>query len=222
MAYGIFRFLRKPYSEYYAFRMNMIVKLNPNWGKNLERDFQLNYLKSKGLKPDSVLLDYGCGALSAGRFFVDYLDAGRYIGADVAKAVLDEGSRRLNNLSLDGKKARLIHIKNNHLPYEEIGKVNLIWAQSVVTHMSPEDLSTMISQIALIMDEESKFLFSFTKNESGVKHRKFKDWEYDLNTLVGISEKHGFDCEIQKDWKHPYDNAGTDQVVCLRLSRSKF
>jgi len=218
LAYVIFRLLRKPYSEYYGFRMNMIVKLNPNWGQNLERQFQLDYLKSKGLMPNSVLLDYGCGALSAGRFFIDYLDEGCYIGTDVAKAVLTEGSRRLTELGLDGKKVRLLHIKNNHLPHEKIGKVDFIWAQSVVTHMSPEDLSAMISQVGLVMNKGSTFLFSFTNNDSGVKHRNFKDWEYDLDTLIEISGRHGFACEIQNDWKHPVDDAGIDRVVRLRLS----
>tara|TARA_B100000575_G_C23031948_1_gene594101 strand:+ start:183 stop:785 length:603 start_codon:yes stop_codon:yes gene_type:complete len=198
--------------------MNMIVKLNPEWGLNLEREFQLEYLKSKGLMPNSILLDYGCGALSAGRFFIDYLNEGCYIGTDVAKAVLAEGSRRLTKLGLDEKKVRLLHIKNNNIPHEKIGKVDFIWAQSVVTHMSPEDLSAMISQVGPMMDKDSIFLFSFTNNDSGVNHRNFKDWEYDLDTLIEISERHGFVCEIQNDWKHPDDDAGIDRVVRLRLS----
>ena len=85
--------------------------------------------------------------------------------------------------------------------------------------MSPEDLSALISQVESIMNKDSIFLFSFTNNESGVKHRKFKDWEYDLETLIEISEKYGFVCEIQKDWTHPDDDEGTDKMVCLRLLR---
>ena len=84
--------------------------------------------------------------------------------------------------------------------------------------MSPEDLSAMISQVGLVMNKGSTFLFSFTNNDSGVKHRNFKDWEYDLDTLIEISGRHGFACEIQNDWKHPVDDAGIDRVVRLRLS----
>ena len=83
--------------------------------------------------------------------------------------------------------------------------------------MSPDDLSAMISQIEPIMNKDSMFLFSFTTNESGMKHRNFKDWEYDLKTLIKISKKYGFSCEIQNDWAHPDDSVGIDKVVCLKL-----
>ena len=151
--------LRRSYSDYYAFRMNIIVRLNKNWGKNLERSFQLSYLKSKGLKKDSVLLDYGCGALSAGRYFIDYLETGHYIGADIAEAVLEEGSKRLAEFGLSERSVRLIHLDSNKLPIEEIGLVDFIWAQSVVTHMSPDDLSLLCSQISRIMGERSEVYF---------------------------------------------------------------
>ena len=217
ISYSFFRLFGKPYSTYYAFRMDLIVKLNPDWGKNLQRKFQLDYLKSQGLTPNSVLLDYGCGALAAGRYFIDYLEPGHYIGADVSKGVLLEGRRRLEQLNLEKKGARLIHIQSN----KPIGKVEDVDCVGSICRdaYAPEDLAVMISQIRQIMDRNTKFLFSFTLGSDGVRHRNFKDWEYDMDTITEISKMNGLNCEFQRDWKHPYDKEGTDKLVCLTLSK---
>ena len=44
------------YAEYYADRMNHIVTRNPDWGLNLDRRFQLDYLRKHGLTSSSSLL----------------------------------------------------------------------------------------------------------------------------------------------------------------------
>lgn len=99
------------YSEYYADHMNRIVARNPNWGLNLNRIFQFEYLKTHGLTPQSNLLDYGCGALAAGIHFVGFLEPGKYVGLDISKAVLCEGTRRLAHAGLSDRKPSL-HLLN--------------------------------------------------------------------------------------------------------------
>ncbi len=45
--------------------------------------FQLALMKHLGLKPEHRLVDYGCGPIRAGRYFIRYLNAGHYHGFDV-------------------------------------------------------------------------------------------------------------------------------------------
>ena len=110
-----YRLRGKSYSEYYARRMDRIVRRNPAWGLNLNREFQLDYLKAKGFLPHHRLLDYGCGALSAGIHFIGYLDADRYVGVDISRAVLEEGLRRVASAGLEAKGPRVHHIDQGNM-----------------------------------------------------------------------------------------------------------
>jgi len=52
---------------------------------------QLDFLINRGLRPEHVLLDVGCGSLRAGVRLIPYLAAGNYMGVDPNKALLDAG-----------------------------------------------------------------------------------------------------------------------------------
>jgi SAM-dependent methyltransferase len=45
--------------------------------------YQLELLKYLGLRPGHRFVDYGCGPIRAGRYFIRYLDRGCYLGCDV-------------------------------------------------------------------------------------------------------------------------------------------
>src|SRR6185436_13308722 len=52
-----------------------------------------NLLTTLGLRQHHTLLDVGCGSLRAGRLFIPYLNAGRYIGIDPNRWLVEEGIR---------------------------------------------------------------------------------------------------------------------------------
>jgi len=95
------------YAEYYADRMNRIFTRNPDWVLNLNRRFQLEYLKARGLVPQSTLLDHVCAALAAGIHFIGYLDPLKYVGLDISREVLREGERRLDRIGLTSRQPNL-------------------------------------------------------------------------------------------------------------------
>ena len=47
------------------------------WGR-----VEFEFMVSRGLRPEHVLLDIACGALRAGVHFIPYLDAGNYLGIE--------------------------------------------------------------------------------------------------------------------------------------------
>jgi SAM-dependent methyltransferase len=100
----------------------------------MKRDFQIIFLKSRGLRPDNYLLDIGCGVLRGGIPIIQYLADGHYYGVEVRKAALEEGIRALREAGLESKRPNLCDI-------EKLSQVNLgrrfdvVWAFSTLIHM---------------------------------------------------------------------------------------
>ena len=69
----------------------------------MKRDFQIDFLRGRGLSPQHYLLDIGCGTLRGGIPLIDYLEPGHYYGVesraeeiDVARTVLEKARERLS------------------------------------------------------------------------------------------------------------------------------
>lgn len=205
------------YINYYAERMDRIIRRNPNWGLNLNKKFQLDYLKTHGLSVDMKFLDYGCGALAAGIHFIEYLEPSKYLGVDISKQVLDEGERRIQKNGLAVKKPRLHHIPEGSLDALKGERFDIIWAQSVLTHMPPDDIKRLFRNIRCHMNEKTIFYATVARNEEGIRQKRFKDWMYDVEFLRKESGDCGLHLDIMPDWKHPEDPAGKDTLMKLTL-----
>ena len=53
--------------------------------------WQFEYLRDRDLPRDASFLDYGCGPAAAGIFFIEYLDAGKYVGTDISEKSIEVG-----------------------------------------------------------------------------------------------------------------------------------
>lgn len=105
----------------------------------MKREFQIQFLREEGLKPDHYLLDIGCGTLRGGIPIIEYLRRGRYFGVDVRADVLEEGRKELRETDLVSKNPALIH--SERLSSLDIDtEFDFIWAFSVLMHMSDEIL----------------------------------------------------------------------------------
>ena len=76
-------------------------------GKSKEWDrrgaFQLYLLKQLGLKPESRLLDVGCGPLCGGVHVIPYLEAGNYCGMDPHQDLVTIAHRVIRERDLERK-----------------------------------------------------------------------------------------------------------------------
>ncbi len=213
-----YKLSNKTYADYYAGRMDRIVTRNPNWGLNLDKSFQLKFLTQHGLTPQSRFLDYGCGALAAGILFIDYLDANLYTGLDISEKTLEEGNNRIRNSKLSNKKATLIHLKSDDLSVLADNTYDILWAQSVFTHMPPEDISSLLPRLRRLMHKNSVFYASFALDitvptASNAQQRRFKDWYYNEAFFSEAAENAGLNVTIANDWNHPDDPDGHDRLL---------
>jgi len=220
LSYIVHKLTGSSYRKYYAERMDRIVRRNPEWGLNLNKQFQLDYLSSHGLRPDSSLLDYGCGALAAGIHFIEYLLPDRYTGMDISSEVLSEGRRRLESKNLLDKRPELHRIESGSFAILGHRQFDVIWAQSVFTHMPPEDIHELLRDIRRHMHVGTRFYATFARTDGEPCQKRFKDWYYSDNFFSREAGLFNLDAEIMSDWRHPDDHAGTDAMVLLTLRQT--
>ena len=121
-----------------------------------KRDFQIQFLRRIGLKPDHYFLEIGCGTLRGGVPIIDYLDSARYYGIEARANVLEEGKKELAEANLLQKVPVLIAA-------EDISTVKLnqefdyIWAFSVLIHMKDEILKDCFSFVSKHLKSDGYF-----------------------------------------------------------------
>jgi len=134
------------------------------------REFQIKFLKQHGLRRDYKLLDVGCGNLRGGIPIIKYLDVGNYYGVDVRKIALDDGKLELKEKKLLNKKPSLRLIKS----FSEIEldvKFDVIWAFSVIFHLSDDILDECLALVAGTLDKDGRFFFNPNLGKQG-EHKK--------------------------------------------------
>lgn len=202
----------RSYTSFYARMMDMRVRRHRQWGLNLEKGFQLAYLKAHGLTTDMRFLDYGCGAVAAGRHFMEYLEEGRYVGVDISPDVLEEGRRRTAEWGLMSKNPTLL-LDDGTLSSLAGRQFDIIWAQSVLTHMPPEDIERLLRKIPPLMSDSGAFYATISRDDRRVRSRRMKDWFYPVSFIQQAAQDGGLTATVMPDWRHPNDPDGIDTLV---------
>lgn len=95
---------------------------------------QFRLLTTLGLRASHSLLDFGCGSLRAGRFFLSYLDEGRYCGVEPNQWLIEDGIKnQIGNDLVTLKKPRFDH--NSDFRTDVFAQeFDFILAQSIFSH----------------------------------------------------------------------------------------
>jgi SAM-dependent methyltransferase len=121
-----------------------------------KREFQIQFLKQVGLKPEHYLLDLGCGTLRGGIPIIEYLEKGHYFGVEVDQEVLDEGRLELQEAKLVDKEPTLIletDVSSLNLNQE----FDYIWAFAVLPHVEDKTLHGIMSFIRRHLKDDGCF-----------------------------------------------------------------
>ena len=122
---------------------------------------QIDFLRSRGLRPDNTLLDYGCGCLRGGLHFIRYLDPGHYAGVDVSAAILDAGRGFLVDAGLEGKQPELQRVDDLSFDWFAGRKFDFVFAQSVFTHLPLDAIQTVIGNVPKVLGPDSEMYATF-------------------------------------------------------------
>lgn len=197
------------YLDAYSEHTNMRVKQDPHEavGGMWEEigNLQFGFLVKKGLQPEHRMLDIGCGTLRGGQHFIQYLNAGNYSGMDISPTAIEFAEQLVIEKGLSPKRARLVVSTKKDLKFEEFsGELfDYILAQSVFTHLKPENIEECFENIGRIMATGSRFFFTFDE-ASKYKQISVKDFRYPFSFFETITDRYGFrlvDC--RKEYDHP-------------------
>jgi SAM-dependent methyltransferase len=169
---------------------------------------QFDYLAGHGLKPDTRMLEIGCGNLRAGRLFIDYLDAGHYYGLDISPDILLAAQQVVTDNGLQAKLPHLTLVRDLRLDFLPDGQFDVVHAHSVFSHSPVWVIDECLAHVGRVMAPGGFFDFTFDRTE-GAEHQVLReDFYYRTQTLTDLARRHGFQATFMDDWETlPHDQS---------------
>ena len=133
---------------------------------------------SLGLREHHKLLDFGCGSLRAGRFFITYLESGNYCGIDPNQWLVDEAIA--NELSPDLVEKKKCRFANNDdfdcSSFNE--KFDFIFAQSIFSHAGRGQVKTALKNFGKNLSSDGIIAATFIIAIDPNLDHKGNEWFY--------------------------------------------
>jgi SAM-dependent methyltransferase len=198
----------RPYLEAYAAHTDHRVLIDPHaavggkW-EALGR-LQFDYLVANGLKPESQLLDLGCGTLRGGRHFIRYLNTGNYTGTDISFRAIDYVHDLVTKENLAARRPRLIYRRPDEAFFADFedARFGFILAHSVFTHLPSELVEECLAGVGRVMRPSGAFFFTFLL-EAKHRRRDLKGFTYPSRLFADLAGRHNFSFETRNDYDHP-------------------
>lgn len=179
---------------------------------------QFDFLRRQGLAPVHVLLDIGCGSLRGGRFFIEYLDEGNYLGVELHKELVESGiDKELDTTVYRTKKPSFV--SNRDFDFREFAKKpDFGLAQSVFTHLTSDDIGKCLSNLYEFVETGFVLYFTFNRGESesrnpGSSHEN-RVFVYRLETIKELSTSIGWKFNYIGHWNHPMNQKIVEITKC--------
>jgi SAM-dependent methyltransferase len=165
---------------------------------------QSSFLKSKGLSPQNTLLDIGCGTLRGGRHFIRYLAPGNYTGIDISPKAIEYGWQLVKEEGLTEKRPQLIVPSELGLTFSDLEgrKFDFLLAQSVFTHLLPDQVEQCFQNLHKVMSDTSRFFFTFYESPEKFKKRTKKDFSYPKSFFDDLARRHNLNLTLHS-YAHP-------------------
>jgi hypothetical protein len=123
----------------------------------LKREYQIWFLKERGLQPHHYLLEIGCGTLRGGIPMIDLLLEGHYYGIEAREVALTEARKELEDAGLRGKTPALVLASDLSLVQLE-RRFDFVWAFSVLPHLDDDVLRGAFRCVGTHLSLDGEFL----------------------------------------------------------------
>lgn len=168
---------------------------------------QFNFMKSQGLKPHHVLCDVACGSFRAGRFFIDYLDAGNYLGIDKQEVLIREGRAKEIGEALWAEKKPEVLI-DDAFEFSRFSKrPDFAVANSLFSHLSASDIKRCLKNLAAHAGPGCKFFATYIQSDIPLIHlhssHSSRSFRYTPEKMLSMGRDAGWHAEYIGDWNHP-------------------
>jgi len=170
-------------------------------------NLQYKFMLSEGLKPEHILLDLGCGSLRGGRFFIDYLSQGHYLGIDKNIDLIIRGVAEELGIKSFYEKQPLFVISNNFEFYKFSKQPDYIIAQSLFTHLSPGSIIDCLRSLREFVSGSVFFYATFfvvkRYKVNPLKSDSLDCFYYTKSQLELFTWLTGWKMHYIGDWGHP-------------------
>jgi SAM-dependent methyltransferase len=176
---------------------------------------QFHFLVSRGLRPEHRFLDVACGSLRLGQFVIPFLEAGHYFGLEAEPDLVRAGLEHELLFDIaEQKRPTFGHGYDFDLSFVPGFEVAL--AQSLFTHLTPEDIALCMASVAGVAGPDSRFFFTYFEGEGpkpkGPSHAQ-KGWVYTRDEIDGMAHASGWTCDHIGGWGHERGQV----MVCATL-----
>lgn len=168
---------------------------------------QLDFMKSRGLRPAHVFLDIACGALRGGVHFIHYLDRGHYLGIEKEKQLLDAGiEKELGRAAYEQRAPELI--LSNAFEFQKFSKVpDFALAHALFTHLVPEAIDLCMKNLRAMVRPGCCFYATFFEARSRVRNPAASQdhtlFYYTQAEMAAFGTRSGWQPHFIGDWRHP-------------------
>ncbi len=168
---------------------------------------QFEMMLAEGLRPTHYLCDIACGSFRAGRYFIEYLDAGHYLGIDKERALVELGKRHeLGDQLLARKRPELL--VDDSFRFDRFSTTaSFALAHSLFTHLPRPAIELCLRNLRSWIEPGGVLMASFFESERPVRnplqphdHVRF---EYTRSEMLRMGEEAGWRAEYRGGWDHP-------------------
>jgi SAM-dependent methyltransferase len=169
---------------------------------------QFDFLINQGLKPEHCLLDIACGSLRAGRFFIEHLNPGNYLGLDKEQELIDLGlQNEIEKGVLETKKPEFV--VSDTFEFEKFSKIaDFSLAQSLFTHLNAGDILVCLNKLRKYAGSNHTLYATFfegdSKNNPPHSH-SHACFYYPKDLIIRLGRNNGWEVFYIGDWNHPRD-----------------
>ncbi len=168
---------------------------------------QFDFLKSKGLKPESYLLDIACGSLRLGVKAIPFLEPEHYLGIEKESGLVAAGLE--NELAKHIRVAKRPKIViSDSFEFSKIGhKADFAIAQSLFSHLPPDLIALCFKNLYPWLADDGVFFATYfevkTPRKNDRKPHDFGYFAYTKLQMLAVAEAYGFTANYIGDWNHP-------------------
>ncbi len=170
---------------------------------------QFNFMTEvAGLKPDDIFLEISCGSFRAGRFFIQYLNEGNYLGIDKQEVLVREGKQHEIPAHIWNDKKPEIVI-SGEFDFNKFSKTpGLSLEQSLFTHLTPRDIIKCLRKLSQYVSSCHRFYATFNETDTPpyyILPSHSSRFDYSFKQIATWGKRYGWDCTYIGSWGHPLD-----------------
>jgi hypothetical protein len=133
----------------------------------------LDVLLTYGLKPEHVVVDYGCGSFRLGKALIEHLDPGHYWGLDVIGEFLESGMALLEPELKARKRPNARVISAESLAETAAAKPDFVVSWHVCSKVPPARLGDYFGKIVSLLGPTGVALVHFPESARRLRQSRF-------------------------------------------------